>query len=176
MPSVPPTLESAHLVYRAHALSDYADCAALWADPDVTRHIGGRPFTAEESWHRLLRYAGHWELLGYGFWVIVDKESGRYAGNIGFGDFKRALEPPMADFAPEMGWVLAPWAHGRGFGTEAVTTALAWSDANLPGGRTVCMIDPANLASIRVAEKCGFRPYAEATYHGPIVRLFERRI
>src|SRR5580693_912249 len=102
MSSAPPTLESARLLFRVHTLADYADLAAMWADPDVTRHIGGRPFTAEESWQRLLRYAGHWQLVGYGFWMIVDKESGRYAGNIGFGDFKRDLEPPVADFAPEI--------------------------------------------------------------------------
>ena len=175
MSSAPPTLESARLTFRVHGLDDYAALAAMWADPEVTRHIGGRPFTAEESWHRLLRYAGHWQLLGYGFWMIVDKESGRYAGNIGFGDFKRALDPPVADFAPEIGWALAPWAHGRGLGTEAVTTALAWADAALPARRTVCLIDLGNLASIRVAEKCGYRPFAEVSYHGAPTRLFERR-
>ncbi|HEX4459574.1 MAG TPA: GNAT family N-acetyltransferase [Polyangia bacterium] len=176
MSSAPPTLESARLLFRVHTVADYADLAAMWADPEVVRHIGGRPFTAEESWQRLLRYAGHWQLLGYGFWMIVDKETGRYAGNIGFGDFKRDLEPPVAGFAPEIGWALASWAHGRGLGTEAVSTALAWADAHLPARRTVCMIDFGNHGSIRVAGKCGYRPFAEASYHGAPARLYERRV
>ena len=175
MSSAPPTLESDRLIFRAHTLDDYADLAAMWADPEVTRHIGGRPFTSEESWHRLLRYAGHWQLLGYGFWMIVDKASGRYAGNIGFGDFKRELDPPVADFKPEIGWALASWAHGRGLGTEAVNTALAWADAQLPARRIVCLIDAGNVPSVRVAEKCGFRPFADVSYHGTPTRLFERR-
>jgi RimJ/RimL family protein N-acetyltransferase len=73
-----------------------------------------------------------------------------------------------------MGWVLAPWAHGRGLATEAVRAVLAWSDANLPGTRTVCMIDPGNRASMRVADKCGYRVYAETTYMGDPTRLCER--
>jgi len=53
-PSVPP-LETARLRLRGHRVEDFAACAAMWADPVVTRYIGGRPFTAEEVWTRLLR-------------------------------------------------------------------------------------------------------------------------
>jgi hypothetical protein len=39
-------------------------------NPDVTRHIGGKPYTEEESWARFLRYFGHWLLLGFGYWPL----------------------------------------------------------------------------------------------------------
>ena len=51
-------------------------------------HIGGKPFTREESWARLLRYGGLWSLLGYGYWAVRDKESGRFAGELGFAGFR----------------------------------------------------------------------------------------
>ena len=38
-----PTLETERLILRAHAVADFADCASMWADPDVVRHIGGLP-------------------------------------------------------------------------------------------------------------------------------------
>jgi RimJ/RimL family protein N-acetyltransferase len=57
---------------------------------------------------------------------------------------------------PEAGWALVPSAHGKGHATEAVGAAIVWDDANLASARTVCMIDPENAASIRVAQKCGF--------------------
>ena len=60
-----PAIETARLSLRAHALADFAESAAMWADPEVTRHIGGKPFSEEQSWHRLLRYVGHWALLGF---------------------------------------------------------------------------------------------------------------
>ncbi len=59
-----PILESERLKLRGHGLDDFIHSAAMWADPEVTRYIGGKPLTEEESWARLLRYVGHWSLLG----------------------------------------------------------------------------------------------------------------
>lgn len=155
----------------------------MWADPAVTRHIGGRPFSEEEVWARVLRYAGLWALLGFGYWVLRERATGRFVGEVGLADFRRNLTPPLGD-APEVGWVLATWAHGRGFATEAVRAALAWSDARqaaarladprLGPGRTVCLIDPENVPSIRVAEKCGYREATRATYREQATLVFER--
>jgi RimJ/RimL family protein N-acetyltransferase len=62
-----PTLETERLVLRGHRLEDFSDCVALWSDSVVTRFIGGIPSTPEDAWSRLLRYAGHWLLLGFGY-------------------------------------------------------------------------------------------------------------
>jgi RimJ/RimL family protein N-acetyltransferase len=173
MPSPPAPLSTPRLTLRPHARADFADSISLWSDPDVTRHIGGRPFTREEIWSRLLRYVGHWAVLGYGYWTVRETASDRFIGEVGFADFQRDLDPSFGD-APEAGWVLAPWSHGKGFATEAVRAALAWADRELRAPRTVCMIDGANRASLRVAEKCGYVEWTRATYKGAEVLLFER--
>jgi RimJ/RimL family protein N-acetyltransferase len=49
-----------------------------------------------------------------------------------------------------------------------------WGDAFFDGGKTVCIIDPKNTASRRVAEKCGYREVLETTYRGESTILFER--
>jgi len=36
------------------------------------------------------------------------------------------------------------------------------------------MISPDNAPSVRLAERVGYRPYAEADYKGSAVTLFER--
>lgn len=146
----------------------------MWGDPAVTCHIGGRPFTEEEVWARVLRYAGLWALLGFGYWVVRERATGRFVGEVGLADFHRDITPSF-DGAPEVGWVLAPWAHGRGYATEAVRAALGWADAQLPATRSVCIIHPENAASVRVAEKCGFRATGRATYRGEETLIFERR-
>ena len=175
MPPQPdfPVIETDRLRLRGHRTDDFDASAALWGDPAVTRFIGGKPSTREEVWARLLRYAGHWALLGFGYWVVEDKADGCFAGEIGFADFKRDIEPSL-DGLPEMGWVLSPRVHGRGYATEAVAAALAWGDARFGGAPTACIIDPENLASVRVAHKNAFQEWARTTYKGSETTIFRR--
>lgn len=168
-----PVLETERLKLRRHRADDLADCAALWAHPEVVRYIGGRPFTAEETWSKILRYAGLWALMGYGYWAIEDKATSAFLGELGFADFRREIAPPL-DGMPELGWVLAPHAHGRGLATEAAEAALAWADRHLGAPRTACIIAPENRASIRVAEKCGYRLLATTTHKGEPTLMFVR--
>ena len=96
-------------------------------------------------------------------------------GEIGFGDFQRTLEPSFGD-TPEAGWALAPNAHGKGYASEALAAVLAWGEQHFgPDARTVCMINIDNAASVKVAEKMGFAPFAYATYRNEPVILFERK-
>lgn len=173
-PVLIPVLDTPRFLLRGHTLADFDACAAMWAHPDVTRFIGGRPFSRSETWARLLRYHGHWAMLGYGFWVVEDKATGAFLGEVGMADFKREIDPPFGD-TPEMGWSLAPAAHGKGVASEAVAAAAAWGDANLNSDRTVCIIAPENGASIRVAEKVGFREQRRTDYGGAPTIVFERR-
>ena len=169
-----PTLETERLVLRRHRPSDLDAMAAMWADAGVTRFIGGRPFTREECWARLLRYAGLWPTLGFGYWAIEDKAEGRFLGEAGFADFKRDMKPSIEGL-PEAGWVLAPSAHGKGFATEAVSAMLSWADRNPTIEKTVCIIHPDHSVSLRVAAKLGFRDAARTSYNGNPIVLLERR-
>lgn len=168
-----PVIETARLRLRRHRVEDLADCAALWADPEVVRHISGRPFTEEEVWARLLRYVGHWALLGFGYWLVEERESGAFVGELGFADFHRDIEPAL-DGMPELGWVLASRAHGRGYATEAARAAVAWGERHFGAARIACIIAPGNHASIRVAEKCGFRLLQLTSYKGEPTLMFVR--
>jgi len=168
-----PVLTTERLSLRGPATDDFQHLTALWGDPDVVRHISGNPSTPSESWMRLLTSAGHWALLGFGYWMVEERASGRFVGQVGLADFKRDIEPDFGG-APEAGWVLAPWSHGKGYATEAVQAALAWGEANLAMTRCVCMISPDHPASLRVAEKCGFTPFAETEFKSSPVILLER--
>jgi RimJ/RimL family protein N-acetyltransferase len=169
-----PTLETERLRLRAYRREDFPALLEVWGDPLVMRHVLGRASTEEETWARLLRYAGLWPLLGYGYWAVEERSTGRFVGDVGFADFRREMTPSFGD-APEAGWVLGSWAHGKGFATEAVRAAHAWSDAHL--GRaphTVCMIAPENTASIAVATKCGYVRDGVGFFKGHESLLFRR--
>jgi RimJ/RimL family protein N-acetyltransferase len=169
-----PVLETARLRLRGHRLEDFAACASLWADPIVTRYIGGVPLTAEEAWSRLLRYAGHWTMLGFGYWVAEEKATRTFLGELGFADLKRDLDPPLGEI-PEAGWVFSSAAHGKGFANEALRAILNWGEANFSATQTACIIHPENAASIRIAEKCGYRETSRTTYKGKPTIVFLRQ-
>lgn len=166
-------LETPRLMLRPHVIGDLDAVAAIWGDPVVTRFIGGRPQSREESWNRLLRYAGHWALLGYGYWAVVEKASNEVVGDVGVADFKR---DGVADLTglPELGWVLSSKVHGRGYAVEAVEAVAAFGHARFPTLPLACIIDPDNAASLRVAAKTGFREVKKTVYKDAPVLLFHR--
>jgi RimJ/RimL family protein N-acetyltransferase len=168
-----PVIETDRLKMRGHRLEDFDDCATMWADPCVVRYIGGKPFSKEDVWSKLLRYAGHWSLMGFGYWALEEKATGGFVGEVGFADFKRDIEPSIQDL-PELGWVLASRMHGKGYATEAVRAAIVWGEAHFGSARTVCLIHPDNLPSIRVAEKCGYQEFQRTPYKSQPTILFAR--
>jgi RimJ/RimL family protein N-acetyltransferase len=174
LPHLPgvPVIETERLRLRGHTMDDFADTAALWGDAAVVQFMSGKPFTQEECWTRFLRYIGHWAVLGFGYWVVEEKTTGSFAGEVGFGNFKRDLEPPLGA-VPELGWVLARPFHGRGYATEAAGAALAWGREHFDTPGFACLIHPDHRASIRVAIKCGFTEERRGQYKGRPTVVFK---
>ena len=168
-----PVLETPRVRLRGFRASDLEAQAATMADPGVVRHLGGSPFSREDSWRKMLASPGLWALLGYGYWVVERREDGAYLGQIGFADFKRDMAPGIEGI-PEMGWIFAPRAQGQGYASEAALAALAWADEALGRREIVAIISHDNAASIRVAEKGGFTLREEAVYKGEPILLFRR--
>jgi RimJ/RimL family protein N-acetyltransferase len=160
-----PVIETARLKLRGHGADDLDAYAAMWADETVVRHIGGVPLTREQCWVRILQYRGMWAMLGFGFWVIEDRETGKLAGEAGLQDMRRDIEPSLAGQL-ECGWGMVPAFHGRGLAEEAVRALLDWRRAALPHLPVTCIIAPANEASQRLARKLGFAEAAQGSYRG----------
>ncbi len=172
-PPAVPTIETERLILRGHRLDDFPRSAAMWADPKVVEYVGGKPLTEEDSWTKFLRYVGHWTVFGFGYWVAEEKATGTFVGEIGFADYKRELEPSLKGI-PEIGWVLASQAHGKGYATEAARAVIKWGEAHFGAVRTACIIAPEHRASIQVASKCGYRNPIPSMYKGHSVLIFYR--
>ncbi len=168
-----PTLETDRLILRGHTLEDYPAYAAMWADPLVTRFIGGEPMSDEEAWKKFLRSFGQWAMLGYGQWSVHEKASGERVGETGLFEARRDMVPSLIGI-PEAGWAFAASAHGKGYATEAVRAAHAWADAHFGRVRTACIIAPENTASRRVALKCGYGETLCTTYRDQPTLLLYR--
>jgi RimJ/RimL family protein N-acetyltransferase len=171
---VVPILETARLRLRLFREDDLDRWSAVMADPSTMRFLGTDPLGREDSWRRMLMAAGVWAMFGFGYWAVERKEDGLLVAQVGFADFKRAMSPSIEGL-PEAGWILAPDAYGQGFASEAVAAALTWADEALQAPEVVAIIDPANAASIRVAERTGFTAREAAVYREEPILLMRRR-
>ena len=137
----------------------------MWSDPAIIRYTVGTPPPPSRTWIRILAYRGHWNLLGFGYWALEEKSTGRYIGDIGFADYKRDIQPSIEGM-PELGWALISEAHGKGYATEGLRAAVAWGDEHFGAVRTACIIHVDNSKSFRVAEKLGFKELFRTTKDG----------
>jgi RimJ/RimL family protein N-acetyltransferase len=169
-----PVIETERLRLRGHTLADFEHSARMWGDERVSRFIGGKPSTREESWRRFFSFPGHWALMGHGYWLIEEKATGAYVGDGGFGSFKRELGD-VEFSAPEQGWALSPEFHGRGYATEAAAAQIKWAEKHFGRSDFVCLIAPQNTPSLRVAEKLGYREFKRTAYKGEPSVLLRRQ-
>ena len=168
-----PRIETDRLILRVIELDDFAEYADMLADQDTFRFSERGAMKGDEAWTRLLRQVGHWALMGWGLFAVEEKASGRLVGEVGLGDFRRDLGAPFQG-VPEAGWTIAPEKRGLGYATEAMNAALAWIEERLGAERTVCLIHVDNEASLRVADKLGYRQFGAHTYRGYDALMFER--
>ena len=165
-------LETSRLTLVPHLPDHFEAYAEFWSkDPGpFLRSLA--PMHPGDAWTRLLRHFGHWTAFGYGPFLCFDA-AGRLVAEAGYADFRRGVGPRF-DGAPEGMWKVDRAAQGKGYATEAMAAITAWFDTTGQASRSVCMIDPANDASIRVAMRLGFHRFDSVDYRGSAVDLFDR--
>ncbi len=151
---------------RGWRTEDIDAWAAIVADDDTMRALGReRGLTYGEAWHDLSQLAGHWELLGFGQWALVERDSGELVGRTGL------MRPPdWPDL--EVGWLVGRDRRGRGYATEAGAAALRWAFEQLGADHVISLIADDNPSSRRVAEKLGERPDRMVTVRGEELKAF----
>jgi ribosomal-protein-alanine N-acetyltransferase len=166
-----PVLATERLVLRRLTIEDLDDLAAIYADPQVRRYFPEGTLTYEETREELEWIIDvYYGRYGYGLWATIDKGSGRFIGRCGLLPWKvvpgqdggRALAGPdeypdeAGEVEVEVAYLLAADAWGRGLGTEVARAIVAYASEHLGISRLICLPDPENEASRRVAGKAGF--------------------
>jgi RimJ/RimL family protein N-acetyltransferase len=144
-----PTLTTPRLTLRPIAGGDLDAFAAIWADPEFAEHIGG-PCDRHDAWHAMIANVGVWALEGVGPWAVAERRGGAVVGRAGLWN-----EPGWPGV--EAVWFIGrPW-WGRGYATEAATAAITYAFGATEADQVVSVILPANVRSLRVAERLRMR-------------------
>ena len=155
-------LETQRLLLRRFSMADADHLVGLDADPDVMRFVnGGIPTSRDEIEHEVLpAFLGYYERYeGYGFWAVIEKATGEFAGWFHFRPGQAAAPGEV-----ELGYRLRKPAWGRGYTTEGSRALIRVGFTEFGVRRVTAEAMAVNTASRRVMEKAGLR----------LVRTFRR--
>ena len=155
-------VETKRLVLRQFRLSDADAMNRVFGDPEVMR-FGDGVQTPEwvHDWLRR-RLENYRQKSGIGPWAVIEKSSGETIGYCGLFYFPDVCGQPET----EIGYRLALPYWGRGYATEAARAVRDYAFNILCLPRLIAMIDPQNVASIRVAEKLGMHYEKDVMFEG----------
>ena len=158
-------LESPRLTFRHLAPGDLNDLAALHADAEVMRFLGGVR-TRDASWESLQRIRRSYSENRFGLYAAVLKSDGKFIGRCGFirWNIDDALEIEVA-------YALAREYWGKRLATEAAQGLVRYGFRVLKAPRLISLIHPENNRSIHLAEKAGLKFEREVMVNGVQVRL-----
>ena len=100
-----PVIETQRLRLRPYNIDDLDDMEAMWGDPEYVRFVGNRTRARPDLWKQVQAQIGSWALLGYGYWVVEQKD-GTFVGEAGFLEGIRDMTPSHIG-TPEAGWGLS---------------------------------------------------------------------
>lgn len=148
-----PVLETERLVLRGPEAQDYPDFKATFSSYR-SRFMGG-PLNKYEAWMLYAAEIGHWQIRGFGMWMIHDKATDETYGMA--GGWQPAGWPER-----EIAWIIWPDKVGHGYALEATDAARRYFYTQRGWDGAVSYIDPKNLDSIRLAERLGAKKDKDA--------------
>ncbi len=143
-------IETERLLLRHLTEDDWPEYLAIHSDPEVMHYVGGQTDEAflRDRFERMISDYPE----GFGHFATVERASGRLLGGVGI------LNHPSWTATPynfEVGWVIGKDFWGQGFATEAGRACIQYAFNTFDIERLICIVDPRNIASRRVAEKLG---------------------
>jgi len=144
-------LETSRLSFRHLTLGDLDDLYALYSDIEIRKFFPEGILSYEETreeleWHM----HGHPDHPELGLWATIYKETSKFIGRCGLLPW--TIE---GQYEVEIAYLIDKAFWHRGLATEAANGIMKYAFEKLNLTRLICLIDPENLASQRVAERVG---------------------
>ncbi|HEX5990335.1 MAG TPA: GNAT family N-acetyltransferase [Solirubrobacterales bacterium] len=161
------------LLLRRPTAADRSLYHSHFTQPEVERWLRPAPlppFTPGALDELVEGDQAHWSDHGFGPWVLIEKETGAFAGRGGL-HWTTVGDTAMIELA----WSVEPSLHNRGYATETAAAAIEWAH-EMRIEELVALVLPTNAPSRRVAEKVGCEPAGEVEHAGLPHLLFRMRL
>ncbi|PSL40147.1 RimJ/RimL family protein N-acetyltransferase [Planomicrobium soli] len=163
------TIQTARLVMRPYQDEDFEFLCSLFSDPEVVRFVGNGQTRSKDGAMEFL----YWVYRSYktnpklGLRVLVRKDDGKLIGHAG-------LVPQTVNGFEELeiGYWIAREHWGQGYATEAASALKEYGSRQLGRKRFVSLIQPANTASRKVAERIGMELEKEIVLAGRTIYVY----
>jgi ribosomal-protein-alanine N-acetyltransferase len=129
---------------------DLKELCLMHQDIEVMRYMGGAR-NEEESKRWLSDNLDHWNIHGFGCWMLTHRADGGFVGRSGL----RRAQLDSGDEV-ELGYALVTQYWGKGLATEMAKAIVEIGFERLELESLIALVDAPNLASRKVAEKLGF--------------------
>ncbi|MEN2402818.1 GNAT family N-acetyltransferase [Flavobacterium sp. MC2016-06] len=146
-----PTIETERLLLRRVTNDDAKEIFELRSNPETMKYIP-RPLvkTTEDALEHIAMIEDK-IVTNIGInWGITLKDNPKLLGIIGY----YRMQPE--NYRAEIGYMLLPEFHGKGIIPEAVNRLIQYGFDDLQLHSIEAVIDPDNIASEKVLQKCGF--------------------
>lgn len=155
-----PTIQTKHLVLRPFTTGDVQPLFEVFSQPGVLQYFPNPQPPAIDRVQRFVDFQlKHWQEYQYGNWVICLPHEPTLIGWAGLQYLPETSET-------EVGYLLSPLHWGKGCATEAARAAIADGFSRVRLAEIIALVHPDNLASLKVAEKCGMRVAEKKKYWG----------
>jgi len=149
-------------------MDDLDDLFALYHSPDVRKYYSeGIPSYEEtkQELERMIQYC--YAKYGFGMWATIHRETGKFIGRCGLTPMDIEGHEEI-----EIGYMLAKEYWGQRLATEAAKTILDYGFNQVELSRLICVINPGNQASSRVAVKLGMTLEIDGDVNGEPTLLY----
>ncbi|MBQ9765904.1 MAG: GNAT family N-acetyltransferase [Lachnospiraceae bacterium] len=145
-------LETDRLKLREITLDDIDRLYEIYAEPSITEYMEGLYENKDKEIEFTRSYIENmYTFYGYGLWGVCTKD-GKLIGRAGLGN--REVD---GEIYLELGYVIEKEHQRKGYATEICTAIMEYAKNVLEADSLICLIESENTASIRTAQKLGFK-------------------
>ena len=157
-----PVITTERLALRGPEAQDFALYRDFYAKATGPGGYGG-PLRPDEAFKRLAVDLGHWQLRGFGKWIVCLKDGGKAVGGCG-------LWHPMGWPSHELTWWLLPEHRGQGYAQEASVAVIRHACNALRWPHVETHIRDENDAARRLVQGLGGKVIRRETFPDGVER------